>query len=118
MKKIYFLPLVFFSLMVFSQTNLKSYGFYSINFDSCELRIYRDNKTFEIGTPSYSFEDMFFCYEPFSKGSVSFEKNLIQCYDPTLKRRYDFLKVGDSLLIATKHTAVFVKGDTLRKVGD
>lgn len=50
----------------------------------------------------------------YSSGTVTIKKNKITCYDPTLKRYYTFVQLNDSILIAAKHTALFVKNDTLK----
>jgi len=49
-----------------------------------------------------------------SAGRVAKKNNKIICYDPSLNRYYIFTQVNDSLLIATKHTAIFTKGDRLK----
>ena len=41
----------------------------------------------------------------------------IICYDPTFKRYYTFDQVDQYTLVATKHTALFSKGDTLKMSG-
>lgn len=48
-----------------------------------------------------------------SEGKIRIRKNKIICYDPELKRYYTFIKINDSTLLCTKHTALFVKGNLL-----
>ena len=50
----------------------------------------------------------------YSSGTVIIKKNKMTCYDPVLKRFYTFVHLNDSILIATKHTALFAKNDTLK----
>lgn len=50
----------------------------------------------------------------FSEGSYKTKNNLIICYDATVRRYYTFKKIDNYTLVATKHTALFTKGDTLK----
>ena len=50
----------------------------------------------------------------FSEGTFTRNNNEIICYDPLFKRYYTFDILDEYTLVATKHTALFIKGDTLK----
>lgn len=115
MRRLLILTFVVYSSITFSQDDLNVYYFNSNKYDSCEFVLYLEEKKFEISERSWSYGDVVMGFEPFSKGSVVFDDHQIKCYDPMLKRKYIFFQLSDSILIANKHTAVFVKGDTLKR---
>jgi hypothetical protein len=50
----------------------------------------------------------------FSEGTFKKKDNTIICYDAVFKRYYTFNQLDEYTLVATKHTALFTKGDTLK----
>ena len=50
----------------------------------------------------------------FSRGTCRRNGNRIICFDPRFRRYYTFDQIDEYTLIATRHTALFTKGDTLK----
>lgn len=48
-----------------------------------------------------------------STGSFTKRRNTITCYDQKLKRYYVFSILNDSMLLSTKSTSIYNRGDTL-----
>lgn len=114
---------------VFSQEKEKNETFYCLR-DSLRISLHRnvDIDSFEI----FSYKEYVphkhikwiywtFCtadLEPtryiFSEGTIERNSTKIICYDPTFKRYYTFDRIDQYTLVATKHTALFTKGDTLK----
>lgn len=49
-----------------------------------------------------------------SEGRITKKNNKIICHDSKLNRYYTFTQINDSLLVATKYTVLFTKGDKLK----